>query len=63
MVLSLVSCLFGWVMPSWVVDLLAGWMGAFGKFRQAVVWGAVPLCIMWLIWQERNQRTFEGLEH
>ena len=28
-----------------------------------VVWGAVPLCIIWIIWEERNQRTLEGIEH
>lgn len=27
------------------------------------LWGAVPLCIIWIIWKERNQRTLEGIEH
>ena len=48
-------------MPEWVVELLVSWMGAFHNSRQAVGWGTVPLCLMWVIWQERNQRVFEGI--
>jgi hypothetical protein len=61
---SLVFCLFGisWVMPARVVDLLSSWMGGFGKSRSALVWGAVPHCVMWLLWRERNNRVFEGQE-
>jgi hypothetical protein len=60
---SLVFCLFAvdWVMPEWVVELLASWMGAFHNSREAGGWGAVPLCLMWVIWRERNQRVFEGI--
>ena len=25
------------------------------------IWNLVPLCILWCIWKERNQRTFEDL--
>uniref|UniRef100_A0A2N9HUK5 Uncharacterized protein n=1 Tax=Fagus sylvatica TaxID=28930 RepID=A0A2N9HUK5_FAGSY len=47
----LVFCLFAvdWVMPEWVVEILASWMGAFHNSRQAGGWGAVPLCLMWVI--------------
>ena len=57
-------CLFGVsrVMPAQVVNLLTSWMGAFRTSCQAVGWGVVPLCIMWVIWRERNQRVFEGIE-
>ena len=26
--------------------------------RRAKVWRAVPLCLMWTLWKERNGRTF-----
>ena len=25
------------------------------------VWNMVPACLMWLIWRERNSRTFEDI--
>jgi hypothetical protein len=30
------------------------------KTRLVLVWSVVPHCVLWLIWRERNQRTFEG---
>jgi hypothetical protein len=45
-----------------VVDLLASWKGRFGRHCIGVVGNAVPLCVMWIIWQERNACTFEGIE-
>uniref|UniRef100_A0A2N9EXD0 Reverse transcriptase domain-containing protein n=1 Tax=Fagus sylvatica TaxID=28930 RepID=A0A2N9EXD0_FAGSY len=61
---SMVFCLFGviWVMPGSVVEVMASWMGSFRKSRHADVWGAVPLCVMWVLWRERNLRVFEGQE-
>ena len=55
---SLVFCLFGisWVMPTQVIDLLASWMGGFSKSCLALVWGAVPHCVMRLLWREHNNR-------
>ncbi len=54
---SFVFCLFGvsWVIPARVIDVLA-WGG------QRVIWDAVPLCLMWLLWRERNRRPFEDSE-
>ena len=26
------------------------------------IWNAIPLCIMWVIWKERNNWIFKGLE-
>ena len=34
--------------------LLAG-----GRIRNIVVWKMIPLCIMWCIWREQNDRCFE----
>jgi hypothetical protein len=55
--------LFGvyWVMPCSVWDMLACWMGGFGR-GVGGVWKAVPLCIMWCIWREQNAWFFEGKE-
>jgi hypothetical protein len=49
-------------MPYRVVNLMASRMGSFRNSRHAVEWGAVPLCVMWVLWCERNQRIFEGQE-
>ena len=48
-------------MPKNVVSLLiAGWnwLGS----HTSKVWNMVPGCLMWLIWKERNARTFELTE-
>ena len=56
--------LFGvsWVMPLSVVGLFAYWQGHFGRLRNGVIWKVVPLCLMWCIWKERNNRCFEDSE-
>ena len=28
----------------------------------STIWNTVPTCLMWLVWQERNTRTFEDSE-
>jgi hypothetical protein len=50
-----------WVMPLRVVDLFACWWTG-GRSRNAVVWKMVPSCLMWCLWRERNDRTFEDQE-
>ena len=30
-----------------------------GHHRHIEIWKAVPHCLMWCIWRERNARTFE----
>ena len=37
-------------------------MWSFCKSHHAEVWGAVPLCVMWVLWRKRNLRVFEGQE-
>lgn len=50
------------VMPQQVKELLGGWHVGLSKHRQLGIWNAVPHCLMWGIWRERNLRTFEGSE-
>jgi hypothetical protein len=59
-----VFCLFGisWVMLAQIIDLFTSWMGGFGKSHSALVWGAVPHCVMWLLWRECNNRVFERVK-
>ena len=28
----------------------------------AIVWKIVPLCLLWCLWQEKNDRSFEDSE-
>jgi hypothetical protein len=59
---AIFSC-FGlsWVMPNSVAGLFAcWWLGAC--FRSAIVWKTVPLCLLWSLWRERNDRNFNDQE-
>ena len=61
---NMIFSLFGvpWVMPRGVVDLLYCWNGRLGRSEAGKIWKAIPHCIMWCIWRERNARTFNGEE-
>ena len=56
--------LFGvhWAIPKDVVDLLTFWRGWLGRHRNGAIWKAIPHCVMWCIWNEKNARIFEGCE-
>ena len=58
---SMILVLFGvsWVMPKFVVELLARWQGHFGRNQNGHIWMIIPHCLMWCIWWERNGRSFE----
>ncbi len=49
-------------MPKSVVDLLTGWNGLLGNSEAGKVWKMIPHCLMWSLWRERNERTFNGME-
>ena len=51
-----------WVMPETVLDVLACWNSIRGVRQIKAVWKMIPICIMWCLWQERNERTFEDKE-
>jgi hypothetical protein len=50
-----------WVMPRWVIDLLASWWSS-GLSRSAIVWKIAPICLFWYLWRERNNRSFADVE-
>ena len=50
-----------WVMSKNIVSLLTAWWNWLGN-HTSKVWNMVPTCLMWLIWKERNARTFEETE-
>ena len=61
---NMVFILFGifWVMPKSVVDLLTCWNGLLGNSEAGKVWKMISHCLMWCLWRERNDRTFNGVE-
>ena len=59
---SEVFLIFGiqWVMPKIVASLLFGWWNWPGK-HSSNIWNMVLAGLMWLIWLEHNNRTFEDI--
>ncbi|KAG7965770.1 hypothetical protein I3843_08G016900 [Carya illinoinensis] len=51
-----------WTMPVRVSELLASWRGISGTTQIVAIWKMVPICILWCIWSERNNRHFEDRE-
>ena len=56
--------LFGvsWVLPSSMRELLLSWHGSFVGRKRKKVWQAIPLCLLWTIWKERNNRALDNKE-
>ena len=50
-----------WVMPSSVASLVSCWSNWLGK-SASDIWNMVPGYLMWVVWLERNRRSFEALE-
>ena len=51
-----------WVLHSSIKRNLIGWHGAFVSKRKEKAWRAAPLCLMWTLWKERNERVFNETE-
>ena len=49
-----------WVISGTVASLLFSWWNGLGR-HSLDIWNMVPICLMWTIWKERNQRTFEDV--
>jgi hypothetical protein len=47
---------------AYVVDLLSCWKEIRGNSKAGKIWKMVPHCLMWCLWQERNDRTFKEKE-
>jgi hypothetical protein len=52
-----------WVMPCHVLELLTCWSSVFKRYKSAAIWDLIPHCVMWVIWRERNARSFEDSAH
>ena len=48
--------------PGSITDSLFCWQQWLGK-HNSDVWNLVPGCLLWIIWKERSQRTFEDTEN
>jgi hypothetical protein len=59
-----ICSLFGlaWVMPRLVRDLLACWRRKTGNSYSEALWKMILLCLMWCMWRERNDWSFEDNE-
>ena len=55
---TMVFSLFGmhWVMSRRIVDVLACWKGRLGRHKNRIIRDAIPHCVMWCLWRERNAR-------
>ena len=64
MLWSLLFSLFDvqWVLHSSMKRNLIGWHGAFVSRRKDKAWRVAPLCLMWTLWKERNERIFNDTE-
>ncbi|KAG6715717.1 hypothetical protein I3842_04G008700 [Carya illinoinensis] len=51
-----------WVMARSVVEVLACWNRSHNSAQLAAVWRMIPLCLMWCLWLERNERCFNDKE-
>ncbi len=49
-----------WVLSGTVADHLISWWNGLGRHSSDLC-NIVPVCLMWTIWEERNQCTFEDV--
>ena len=42
--------------------LLVSWQGRLGHHLNGVIWKAISHCLMWHIWREQNDQSFEDSE-
>ena len=59
---NLLFSLFGmsWVLLYSIREVLLRWLGSCVGKKRKKVWLAVPLCLFWIVWKERNSRAFEN---
>lgn len=51
-------------MPNKVIDIYFywNWKRVLGSHNNSLIWNVNTHCIMWTIWRELNNQTFEGVE-
>ena len=49
-----------WVFPDSVIHTLLSWQGALVGKKRKNIWLAAPLCLFWIVWQNRNMVVFEN---
>ena len=54
---------FSWVFPLLVRQTLLAWQGTKAGKKRKKIWMAVPLCLFWTLWRERNMEAFEDVTH
>ena len=64
LLLNLIFSLFGvqWVLHMSVRSNLLGWRVLFVCKEREQSWKAIPLCLFWTLWKERNRRAFNDME-
>lgn len=50
-----------WVMPSSIKEVFFTWRLARLDFVESRVWSALPPCIWWFVWMERNSSVFNDV--
>lgn len=49
-----------WVAPKTVVNLFNWWKGWKMKKKKMMIWEAIPMAVLWTIWNVRNKLVFEN---
>lgn len=64
MLWSLILSLFGvqWVLHSSIKRNLLSWHGAFVSKQREKAWRVAPLCLIWTLWKEINERVVNDIE-
>ena len=52
-----------WVLPRKVEDVLRSWHRKLRDKDSQLLWGLIPSCIFWCVWEERNGRCFQDTEN
>ena len=52
-----------WVIPQNVLALMECWKGILVGIVVRLFGGAIPPCLMWIIWREQKPSNFDGFEY
>ncbi|XP_026431410.1 uncharacterized protein LOC113328545 [Papaver somniferum] len=57
--LNLIPTGWCWIIPNSFLDLVQGWQ-QLNQSSNSLYWNLIPAAVVWVIWGERNARTFES---